>query len=110
MVEPRVVQLLVTRRRPEIPDDRITATRDESKTDQLVDRPRADMRRRGITKVGDIETQQRTQRRLLQRLVQPGQPLHAQPIHVDTNFPIDTVRTKRADRHSSVLRNPRYRW
>ena len=94
MVQPRVVQLMMTSRRTEIPHDRIPTPRNESETDQLVDRPRTDMRRRRITDVGEIETQQSTQRRLVQRLVQPGQPLRTQPVHVDADFPIDTVRSE----------------
>ena len=110
VVEPRVVQLVVAGRRTEVPDNRIAATRDEGEADQLVDRPRTDVRRRRIADVGEVEAQQRSERRLLQRLVQPGQPLRAQPIHIDANFPIDTVRPEGTDRHDVVLRPAPQPW
>ena len=110
VVEPRVVQLVVAGRRTEVPDDRIAAAWDQGEADQLVDRPRADVRRRGIADVGEVEAQQRSERRLLERLVQPGQPLRAQPVHVDADFPVDIVRSEGADRHGVVLRPAPQPW
>ncbi len=104
VVEPRVVELVMARRRSEVPHDRIATARDEGEADQLVDRPRPDVRRRRVADVGEVEAQQGTERRPLQRLLQPAEPLGAEPVHVDADFPIDIVRSEGANGHGDVLR------
>ena len=74
VIQPRVVQLMVAGRRAEVPHHRLPAPRQQREPDQLVHRPRADMRRRHVPDIGEIKTQQGAQRRGLQLRPQPGQP------------------------------------
>ena len=41
-------------------------------------------------------------------LLQPGEPLRAEPVHVDADFPVDAVRSEGADGHGVVLRPGRF--
>ena len=102
-VEPRVVELVVLGGRPEVPDDRLAAAGQQREPDQLVHRPRADVGRRHVADVGEVEGQQGAELRAVQRLAEPGQPLLAQVVEVDSPFPVDGVGAERADRHRHAL-------
>ena len=66
-VEPRVEQLVVPGRRAEVPQDRLAAARQHGEPDQLVHRPGADVGRRHVADVGEVERQQGAERGRLER-------------------------------------------
>src|SRR5207237_3553681 len=77
VAEPRVVELMVTRGGAKVPHDRLVALRQQREPDQLVHRPRADVRGGDVADVRHVEAEQRAELRLLQRSFRPRQPLRA---------------------------------
>ena len=89
LAQPRAVDLMMTRRRAEIPEDRLVILRQQGKAHQLVHRPGADMRGGDVANVVHVEAEQRAQLGLLQRALHPRQPLMAKTLDIDAFFPID---------------------
>jgi hypothetical protein len=106
VVEPRVVELVVTGRRAEVPDDRFTAADEQREADQLVHRPGADVGGGHIADVGEVEAEQGAQLGAVQGRVEPGEPFPAQPVEVDALFPVDGVRPECADCHGDHHPHP----
>jgi hypothetical protein len=109
-VEPRVVELVVAGGGAEVPDDGIAAAGEQREPDELVDRPRPDVRGRHVPDVGEVEGQQGAQLGPVERGPQPLEPLAAQPVVVDAFFPVDRVGSVGAYRHcagTSSARSPR---
>ena len=104
VVQPGVVELVVAGGRAEVPDDRLAAAGQQREPDQLVHGPGADVGRGHVADVGEVEAQQRAQFGSLQLRVQPGQPLRAEPAHIDAGLPVDGVRAEGlGDPHRHVL-------
>jgi hypothetical protein len=74
-LQPGVVDLVVTGRRPEVPDDRLAAARQQGEADELVHRPGADVGRGHVADVVEVEGEQRSQLGAPQGLLEPRQPL-----------------------------------
>lgn len=106
VVEPGVVELVVAGGRAEVPDDRFAAADEQREADQFVHRPGADVGGRHVADVGEVEAEQRPQLGAVQCLVEPGQPLPAQPVEVDALFPVDGVRSECADCHDDHHPHP----
>ena len=98
-VQPRVVQLVVARGRAEVPHDRFAAARQQGEPDQLVHRPGTDVRRGHVPDVREVEGEQRAERGRVEGLLEPGQPLFAEPVEVHPLLPVDRVRAVGSDRH-----------
>ena len=73
--EPRVVELVVARRRPEVPHDRLVVLGEQAEAVELVLRPRADVGRGDVPDVGHVEAQQRPERGLREQPADPREPL-----------------------------------
>ena len=82
LAEPRAVELVVARRRAEVPHDRVVALRQQAEAHVLVDRPHADVRRGDVADVAHVEAEQRAELRPLQSRLRPREPLGAQPLEV----------------------------
>ena len=59
----------------------------QGEPDELVHRPRADVRRRHVADVREVEGKDGAQLGALQLVVEPGEPLLAQPVEVDALLP-----------------------
>jgi hypothetical protein len=99
-VQPRVVELVVSGGRAEVPDDRLPAARQHGEADQLVHRPGADVRGRHIPDVGEVECQQGSQIRTLQCGLEPGEPILSEATEVDPLLPVHRVRAVGSNRHA----------
>ncbi len=69
-IQPGVVELVMLRRRPKIPHNRVRIARNQRKTNRLINRPRPNMRCRHVANVREIERQQRPHVRRLKMLTQ----------------------------------------
>ena len=101
-VQPGVVELVVAGGGAEVPDHRLAAPGQQGEADQLVHRPGADVGRGHVADVVEVEAEQGAQLRAVQRLLQPRQPLGAEPVEVDPLLPVDGVRPVRADAHGAL--------
>ena len=94
--------LVVTGSGPEVPDHGISTAREHREPDELVHCPRPDVGRGHVPDVREVEREQRPERRRLEGLTEPAQPLAPKPVDIDSLFPVDGVRTVCADRHGST--------
>src|SRR4029077_7480600 len=90
------MQLMMPGRRSEVPENRFVILGKESEPVRLVLCPRANVRCCQITHVVHVEAKQRAHLRLRQQILHALQAFAAQPIKVDSLFPLD--------RHSSMSR------
>lgn len=95
-VEPRVVQRVVLRRRAEVPRDGVAVAGQEAEADELVHRPCADVGRRHVADVREIERQQRAELRAVELPAQTPQAVGAQTVEVDARLPVDGVHAGRS--------------
>ena len=109
-VEPRVEQLVVLGGRPEVPQHRFAAARQDREADQLVHRPSADVGRGEVADVGEVEGQQRAERGGVEGGPEPGETLGPEPVEVDPLLPVDGVRAIRTDSHGDRLPPRRCGW
>src|SRR6266700_1669967 len=86
----------MARRGAEVPHDRLAllaiALREQAEASGLVECPGADVGRREVPDVVEVEAQQRAHLRLSQRLLGALQPLPAEPVEVDARLPVHTHR------------------
>ena len=94
-VEPRRVQLVVTRGGAEVPDHWLPAARQQGVASHLVARPLADHRAREVSDVVDVEHEQRTEIGRLQGFARAGEPIRTQSLEVDSRLEIDSGVTRR---------------
>ena len=102
--EPRVVELVVARRRAEVPHDRLVALRQQAEAVELVGRPGADVCRGDVADVAHVEAQQRAQLRLRQQRLDPRQALLAQAVVANPLLPVDAHRAVAMQSHRPALR------
>ena len=100
VAQPRVVKLVVARRRAEVPHDRLVVLGQQAEAVQLVLSPGADVRRRDVSDVRHVEAQQRAERGVGEQPADPRQPLLAQPVEADPLLPVDGHRPVRVQSHS----------
>src|SRR5437763_10819979 len=89
VMQPRRVQPMMLRRRPEVPDVWITVAGQQRVTRQLVARPFADHRARDVTNVVLVEAQQRTEAGMRERGAGAREPIIVEPAKVDALLEID---------------------
>ena len=99
VAEPRVVELVVARRRAEVPHDRLVALGEEAEAVQLVLRPRADVRGRDVADVRHVEAEQRAQLRLGEQRRDARQALLAEAVEAHALLPVDGHRPVRVQSH-----------
>ena len=87
--EPWAVDLVMARRRAEVPHDRVVALRQQAEAVELVHRPGADVGRRDVADVAHVEAQQRAELRLREQRLDPRQALLAQAVEADPLLPVD---------------------
>ena len=90
--EPGRVELVVARRRAEVPEDRVVAARQQREARVLVARPLADVRARDVADVVRVEEQERAEIRGLERRLRPRETVAAQAGEVDPLLPVDRPR------------------
>ena len=88
LAEPRAVELVVSRSRPEVPEDRLAVAGEKAESDELVHRPRPDVGRGDVADVRHVEAQKRPELRLLQVRRRPLQALFAEPVEVGPLLPV----------------------
>ena len=103
LAEPRAIELMVLRRRPEIPEDRLAVLRQQREPADLVLRPRADVGGGDVADVVHVEADERAQLRLRQQLFDARKALAAQAIEIDPPLPVDAHRAVGANRHKVSL-------
>src|SRR5207244_6949931 len=87
-VEPGVVDGVVARSRAEVPHDRLVSLGKQAEADELVDRPRADVRGRDVADVVHVEAEQGAQLRALEARLDALEALGAQSLEVDALLPV----------------------
>ena len=98
--QPRRVQLVMLRRRAEVPEHRIALAREQRAARALVPRPLADVRARDVADVVLVEEQHRAERGVPQRRPRLLQPITPQLGEVDPLLPVDRHRrAARGDVH-----------
>ena len=103
-LEPGRVELVVHRRRAEIPQDRIVAgARDQRPAAQLVALPLADLGRGAIADIVDVEDEQRAELGFLQRLLDAAEPVAVQPPVIDPLFEVDAHGAERRQRPAPIV-------
>ena len=91
--EPRTVELVMAGGRAEIPQDGLVILRKQGEAADLVLCPRADVRGRKIAHVVHVETEERAHLRFREKGLGARQALAAQPVEVDSLFPIHRHRS-----------------
>ena len=86
--QPGAVNLMMPRRRAEIPQNRLVLLGQQGKAHQLVHGPSTDNGGGQVADVVHIEGEQRAQLRLFEQLLGPGQPLGAEPLKVNPFLPV----------------------
>jgi len=104
LAEPRVVELVVARSRPEVPHDRVVTLRQQTEADVLVDRPHADVGRRDVADVAHVEAEQRAQLRALEPRLRAREPCLSEAVEVDPLLPVDAHHAVAADSHRFLSR------
>ncbi len=87
------MQLVVFRRRSEVPQDWFVVLRKQRETVRLVLRPCADVGRGQVAHIVHVKAQQRSHLGFLQKILGPRQALAAQAVEVNPVFPIDRHRS-----------------
>src|SRR6516225_947144 len=87
------MQLMMFRRRSEVPEDRLVILRKQRESVRLVLRPRSDVRRREIAHIVHVEAEQSTHFRFCKQSLRASQSLAPQPVEIDPVFPIDCHRS-----------------
>jgi hypothetical protein len=87
--QPRRIELVMDRRRAEVPQDRILAADEQRPARKLVAGPFADLGRGDVADVVVVKQQQRAKIGLLQRGVRAGEPVALQPAVIDALLEID---------------------
>ena len=80
---------VVAGRRAEVPDDRLSAARQQGEADELVHRPGPDMGGGHVADVVEVEAQQRAEVARFELAAQPRQAFSAEPVEVDALLPVD---------------------
>ena len=86
--QPRAVELVMLRRRAEIPQDRLVILRQQREAADLVLRPCADVRGGDVAHIVHIEAQQRADLGFRQQRFNARQAFAAQTVEVDALLPI----------------------
>src|SRR3546814_1509772 len=73
-VEPGVIEGVMLRSGAEVPHNGVAVPRDQGKPDELVHRPRADVRTGGVPNIREVEREQRPQIRDPQLMPEPRHP------------------------------------
>ena len=102
--EPRRVELVMLRRRAEVPEHRIALAREQHASRALVSRPFPDVRARDVADVVLVEEEHRAERGVPQRRTRLLQPVAPEPGEVDPLLPVD--RHRRAARGDVHRRAP----
>ena len=90
--KPRSEQLMVARRRSEVPEDRVGSSHEKREARVLVPCPLADVRARDIADVVGVEQQHRPQVGCLEGRLGAVEALLPQPREVDALLPVDGAR------------------
>ena len=90
--KPRREELVVTRRRAEVPEDRVRAAREQREARVLVARPFADVRARDVADVVRVEEQERSEIRGLERRLRARETVAAEAREVDPLLPVHRPR------------------
>src|SRR5262245_33697209 len=85
--------------RPEVPQDRLVALRQQREAADLVLRPRSDVRGRDVADVVHVEAEDGPHLRLGQQVLDPSQAFAAQPIEIDPALPVHRHRAVGFDCH-----------
>jgi hypothetical protein len=99
--QPRVVELMVSGGRAEVPHDGLAAARQQREANELVHGPRADVGAGHVADVVEIEGEQRPEVRPLELGLEFGQALLAQARHVNAVLPVNRVASVRMNSHGS---------
>ena len=106
--QPRRVELVMLRRRAEIPENRISLAGEQRAARALVPCPFPDVRARHVADVVLVEEEHRAERGVPQRLPRLLQPIAAELGEVDSLLPVDGHR--RAARGNVHWRAPPWSW
>ena len=97
------MQLMVLRRRSEIPQDRLVVSRKEREAIRLVLSPGTDVGRGQVPDIVHVEAQERAHPGLSQKILGARQALPAQAIEVNPVFPIHRHRSISGQSHKNLL-------
>src|SRR5215471_2920198 len=100
LTEPWTINLMMARRRAEVPHDRLVVLRQKREAHELVHRPGADMRCSDIPNIVHVEAEERAQLGLFQRSLDAIKTIAPQPLDIHPLFPIDTHEAEGFQRHS----------
>jgi hypothetical protein len=101
VTQPRVVELVMARGGAEVPHDRLVVLRQQAEAVELVRSPGADVGRRDVADVGHVEAQQRSELRLGQQRLDPGQALLAQAVEAHALLPVHAHHAIAVQAHSA---------
>src|SRR3954468_17856174 len=97
-LQPRRIELVVARRAAEIPDVGLTRAGKKRIARQLVTRPFADDRARGVADVVLVEAKERAEAGMRERGAHPPEAIGVQPAKVDALLEIDLRASRRLQR------------
>ena len=101
--EPGTMQLMVLRRRSEVPQNRLVILRKQREAIRLVLRPGTDVGRGQVPDIVHVEAQERAHLGLLQKILGARQAFAAQAIEVNPIFPIHRHRSICGQSHRILL-------
>src|SRR6185369_7865964 len=102
--QPRAVELVMPRRRAEIPDPGLAGAGQQRVADQLVARPFADHRARDVADIVLIEAEHRAEPRGGERLARARQAVAMQSLEIDALLEIDLRRSGGLQRPRPAMR------
>src|SRR6516225_660700 len=101
LTEPWTINLMMARRRAEVPHDRLVVLRQKREAHELVHCPGADMRCSNIPNIVHVEAEERAQVRLFQRGLDTIKTIAPQPVDVHALFPIDAHEAESFEAHTT---------
>ena len=104
--QPGTVQSMVLRRRPEVPDVGISAAGQQRVAGHLVAGPLPDVCARDVPDVVEVEEQDGSKVRGLERRACPREPVRPQPLDVPALFPVDVHRARRREPDGHRVASP----
>src|SRR5262249_17018203 len=102
-LEPRGVELVMHGSRAEIPQNRLAVASKQRPAAELVALPLADLRRRDVADVVDVEDQKRAELGRFECLAHPREPIAVQPAIVDAFLEIHPHGAERRQRAAPVV-------
>ena len=106
--EPRAIDLVMTRRRAEIPNDRFVVLRQEREAHQFIHGPGADVGSGDVADVVHVETEKRAHLGGLESVLDACQTFTAEAVQVDALFPIDAHQAKGLKPHRPTSIVPKF--